>query len=91
MQQIGPARMRTSQFQIVPAGRVPQNQIKNYYQLDGTRMWLVHGGWTYQLMLRNHLTMKVMEVALKLRLAMTMVMATVSVVQLPVVVVARYL
>ena len=57
-----------------------ESNPKNYYQLDGTRMWLVHGDWTYQLMLRNHLTMKVMEVAMKLRLAMMMVMATVSVV-----------
>ena len=72
------------QFQIVPAGRVPLNQIKTYYQLDGTRMRLVHGDWTYQLMLRTHLTMRVMEklvkVALKLRLAMVMAMVTVSVV-----------
>ena len=89
------------QFQIVPAGRVPQNQIKNYYQLDGTRMWLVHGDWTYQLMLRTHLTRRVMEkLAMAMAMAMVMAMAmamattTVSVVQLPlvvVVVVARYL
>ena len=56
-------------------------------------MWLVHGDWTYQSMLRTHLTTRVIEklvkVALKLRLVMAMV--TVSVVQLPVpVVVARY-
>jgi hypothetical protein len=58
-------------------------------------MWLVHGDWTYQLMLRTRLETRVMEklvkVALKLKLAMAMAMVTVSVVQLPVaVVVARY-
>jgi hypothetical protein len=41
---------------------------QNYYQLDGTRMWLVHGDWTYQLMLRTHLTMRVIEKLVKVAL-----------------------